>query len=210
MDTETPAPNNLRRLRWLLWALVLVAVGVFAFLLSRPTIQWSRTEPGSPGFTIGGPFTLTGTDGKPFSSTALAGKPYAVFFGFTHCPDVCPNTLGRLAKLRRQLGKGDAALPIVFVSVDPARDTPKVIGDYLHLFGAPIIGLTGSEAQVADVAKRHAVYFAKVPDKDAPGGYTMDHSSQVLLFDREGRFVSTIAMEEGDAPALAKLQRITS
>ena len=197
-----------KRLRWILWGLVAVALAGFALLLSRPTYQWSRTEPGSPGFTIGGPFTLTGTDGKPFSSASLAGKPYVVFFGFTHCPDVCPNTLGRLAKLRRELGKGDDAFTILFVTVDPKRDTPKVVGDYLQLFGTPIVGLTGTEAEVAAVAKQHAVWLGKVPDKSAPDGYTMDHSSQVLLFGRDGKFVSTIALEEGDAVALDKLRRI--
>ncbi|GLR48711.1 SCO family protein [Sphingomonas astaxanthinifaciens] len=197
-----------KRLRWILWGLVGIALVGFALLLSRPAYQWSRTEPGSPGFTIGGPFTLTGTDGKPFSSTSLAGKPYVVFFGFTHCPDVCPNTLGRLAKLRRELGKGDDAFTILFVTVDPKRDTPRVVGDYLQLFGTPIVGLTGTEAQVAAVAKSHAVWLGKVADKSAPDGYTMDHSSQVLLFGRDGKFVSTIALEEGDNVALDKLRRI--
>jgi protein SCO1/2 len=133
-----------------------------------------------------------------------------VFFGFTNCPDVCPNTLGRLAKLRGALGKGDGAFDIVFISVDPKRDTPAVMKDYVGLFGTPIIGLTGSEEQVAAVAKSHAIYQARVPDKAAPGGYTVDHGSQVLLFGRNGKFVSTIAQEEADAPALDKLRRIVA
>lgn len=211
MDTEAPRKSPVTKLRLLLWGLVAAALIAFAFLLARPAPQWSRTQPGSPSFTLGGPFTLTGTDGKPFSSaTQLAGKPYALFFGFTHCPDVCPNTLGRLAKLRKDLGKGDDAFRIVFVSVDPARDTPKVIADYVQLFGTPIVGLTGTPKQVAAVAKQHAVYQQKVADEGAPDGYTMDHSSQVLLFGRDGKFVSTIALEEGNDVALEKLKRIAS
>lgn len=201
-------------LRVILWSLVGVAALAFAgLLLMRPEgpQTTSRADPGMPGFTIGAPFMLTGADGKPFNSAqALAGRPYAVFFGFTNCPDVCPNTLGKLAKLRSQLGQGDKAFDIVFVSVDPKRDTPAVVRDYVGLFGTPIIGLTGTEEQVAAVAKSHAIYQARIPNKEAPGGYTVDHGSQVLLFGKDGKFVSTIAQEEGDAPALDKLRRITA
>ena len=211
MATEGPSPR-LKMLRLILWALVGLAALAFVWLLlmrpEGPTVT-SRADPGMPGFTIGAPFTLTGTDGQPFSSAqALAGRPYAVFFGFTNCPDVCPNTLGRLAKLRGQLGQGDKAFDIVFISVDPKRDTPPVVKDYVGMFGTPIIGLTGTEQQVADVAKRHAIYQARVPNSEAPGGYTVDHGSQVLLFGRDGKFVATIAQEEADAPALDKLRRI--
>jgi protein SCO1/2 len=201
-------------LRVILWSLVGVAALAFAgLLLMRPggPQTASRADPGMPGFTIGAPFALTGADGKPFNSAqALAGRPYAMFFGFTNCPDVCPNTLGKLAKLRSELGRGDKAFDIVFVSIDPKRDTPAVMRDYVGLFGTPIIGLTGTEEQVAAVAKSHAIYQARIPNKEASGGYTVDHGSQVLLFGKDGKFVSTIAQEEGDAPALDKLRRITA
>ncbi len=211
MATDAPRRSPLALARILLWGLVALAALAAAFLWLRPAPTPGQVQPGIPGFTIGAPFTLTGTDGKPFASAErLAGKPFALFFGFTNCPDVCPNTLGRLAAFRKQLGKGDAAFEIVFVSVDPARDTPKVVGDYIGLFGTPITGLTGTEAQVAEVAKRHAIYQKKVADAASPGGYTVDHGAAVLLFDREGKFVSTIAQEEGPAPALDKLKRITA
>jgi protein SCO1/2 len=201
----------MKLLRWLLWGAVGVAALVFAFLLLRPAPGPGTTiQKGVPGFTLGGPFTLTGTDGKPFSSEQLKGRPYAVFFGFTHCPDVCPNTLGRLAKLRQQLGAGDRSFEILFVSVDPKRDTPKAVADYVGLFGTPIIGLTGSEQQVARVAEQHATYQKIVADEQAPDGYTVDHGAAVLLFGRDGKFVSTIAQEEGDAPAMDKLRRIVA
>lgn len=206
--------SKLKVLRLALWSMVGLAAVAFAWLLlvrpDSPTVT-SRADPGMPGFSIGGSFQLTGTDGKPFDSAkALNGRPYAMFFGFTHCPDVCPNTLGKLAKLRRDLGKGDGAFDIVFVSVDPERDSPKVVGDYIELFGTPIIGLTGNAQQVQAVAKQHAVYAAKVPSAEAEGGYTVDHGSQVLLFGRDGKFVSTIAQEESDAVAVQKLRRITA
>jgi protein SCO1/2 len=211
MVTEATRPK-LKMLRLLLWALVGLATVAFAWLLltrpEGPTVT-SRADPGMPGFSIGAPFTLTGTDGQPFSSAqALNGRPYAVFFGFTNCPDVCPNTLGRLAKLRRDLGKGEQAFDIVFISVDPKRDTPAVVRDYVGLFGTPIIGLTGNEEQVASVAKSHAIYQARIADPESPGGYTVDHGSQVLLFGRDGKFVATIAQEEAEQPALDKLRRI--
>ena len=213
MDTTDtkPARNPLRMVRLVTWGLVAMAALVFAFLLLRqPSDRNAQVETALPGFTLGGPFTLTGADGKPFSSAQLAGKPYAMFFGFTNCPDVCPNTLGRLASLRQQLGKGDDSFRIVFVSVDPQRDTPQAVGAYAELFDTPIIGLTGSPEQVAAVAKQHAIYQARRADPNQPDGYTMDHGAAVLLFDRDGNFVSTIAQEEGNAPALDKLRRVTA
>lgn len=211
MDTEAPARSPLKMVRLALWGAVAIAALVFAFLWLRPSPQQGMVvQKGLPGFTLGGPFSLTGTDGKPFSSEQLRGRPYVVFFGFTHCPDVCPNTLGRLAKLRNELGKGPNAFEIVFVSVDPKRDTPQVVRDYVGLFDTPIIGLTGSAEQVAKVAEQHAIYQKRVADAQAPDGYTVDHGAAVLLFGRDGKFVATIAQEEGDPPALDKLRRITA
>jgi protein SCO1/2 len=202
----------MKTVRLALWGAVAIAALVLAFLLLRPTSpqQGALVQKGLPGFTLGGPFTLTGTDGRPFSTEQLRGRPYVVFFGFTHCPDVCPNTLGRLAKLRQQLGKGDRAFEIVFVSVVTQRDTPQAVRDYVGLFDTPIIGLTGTEQDVAKVAEQHAIFQKRVADPEAPDGYTVDHGAAVLLFGRDGGFVSTIAQEEGDAPALDKLRRIVA
>jgi protein SCO1/2 len=158
--------------------------------------------------SFGGPFTLVGSDGQPFPSSRLAGKPYAIFFGFTHCPDVCPTALARLVKLRRELGQGDDSFRIVFVSVDPERDGPEQVGAYEKAFGGPVIALTGSPEQVAQVKKQYGIFSQKVPD--GSGGYTVDHTATVLLFDRNGRFASTISAEEQDAPALDKLKQLTS
>ena len=121
---------SLARVRLALWIVLgLVAAGIVVLLWRQSEPQQSVTQT-SLG-TIGGPFTLTGSDGKSFASSQLNGRPAAIFFGFTHCPDVCPTTLARLTKLRRQLGKGDDALSIVFISVDPERDTPDEVGNYV-------------------------------------------------------------------------------
>jgi protein SCO1/2 len=194
------------RLRILLWVLVALAAAAFAFLQFRPVPQQSPLGPAFEITGVGGPFTLTGSDGKPFASTSLAGKPYVIFFGFTHCPDVCPTTLARLVKLRQQLKVGERPFEILFVSVDPDRDGPAEVGKYAELFGSPIIGLTGSPAQIDQVKKQFGIFSQKVPDQ--VGGYSVDHTSTVLLFDRNGKFVATIAPEEGDGPALEKLKRV--
>src|SRR5262245_8995966 len=139
---------SLARLRIALWVVVgLVAIGgILLALLPRSPNLPSASE--TPLTNIGGRFTLTGGDGKPFSSEQLHGWPAAIFFGFTHCPDVCPTTLARLAKLRRQLGKGDDGFAIVFITVDPERDGPAEVGAYTGLFGTPVIGLSGKPAEI--------------------------------------------------------------
>jgi protein SCO1/2 len=196
---------SIMRLRLVLWALVgLVAIGVVALVWQRSTQpqEASHTSIGA----IGGPFTLVGTDGKSFASSRLKGKPAAIFFGFTRCPDVCPTTLARLTKLRRQLPKGDEALSIVFVSVDPERDTPAEMANYLTMFDTPVIGLTGTPAQVEQAKKQFGIYSRKV--EQSGSGYSVDHTAAVILLDRNGQFVATISPEEADQVALDKLKRI--
>lgn len=198
----------MRRLRIVLWVLVAVAAAAFAYLMSRP--DSGAAPEGEPLVmsSIGGPFTLTGSDGQPFSSSALAGRPYAIFFGFTHCPDVCPTTLARMVKLRSDLRDGDRPFEILFVTVDPERDGPAEVGKYAELFNSPVIGLTGTPARIEQVKKQFGIYSRKVPDSS--GGYSVDHTATVLLFDRNGRLAGTIAPEESDTAALAKLERITA
>jgi protein SCO1 len=195
------------RVRTILWVLVAIALVALAFMMFRPVPETRKNETMTFA-SIGGPFTLTAADRKPFSSTRLSGKPYAIFFGFTNCPDVCPTTLARLIQLRKQLNEGDRPFEIVFVTVDPERDGPTEVGKYAEVFDSPIIGLTGSPAQIERVKKQFGIFSKKVPD--GSGGYTVDHTATVLLFGRNGQFSSTIAPEEQDDPALAKLKRITA
>jgi protein SCO1/2 len=196
---------SVARLRLALWALVgLAAIGAVLLLVQSRSPASNETVM----TTIGGPFTLTGSDGQPFPSSRLDGKPAAIFFGFTHCPDVCPTTLARLVKLRRTLGKGDQAMSILFITVDPERDGPAEVGSYTGLFNAPIIGLTGRPADIDRVKKQFGVFSAKV---EQPGAdYSVDHTAAVFLLDRNGKFVSTLSPEEGDAVALEKLRRISA
>lgn len=194
-------------MRLLLWLVVALAVAGVAVLLlvQRVTVHPPQAEAPIAQSNFGGPFTLVGADGKPFSSAKLSGKPYAMYFGFTRCGDVCPTTLSRLVKLRNQVG-GQNAFNIVFVTIDPARDGPKEVGQYATLFNSPIIGLTGSPAQIDQVKKQFGIYAQ--PSPDPMPGKEMMHSAIVLLFDRNGRFVSTIAPDEPDSDAVAKLQKL--
>lgn len=194
----------MRLLLWLIAALAIAGTAAL-FLIPREQTQTESTGPVKTRF--GGPFTLVGADGQPFSSPALAGKPYAIYFGFTRCGDVCPTTLSRLVKLRRQAANDDA-LRIVFVTIDPANDGPKEVGQYAALFNAPIVGLTGSQAQIDQVKKQYGIYAEPVPN--APMGKQMEHTATVLLFDQKGRFAGTIATNESDADALAKLKALVA
>jgi len=193
--------KQLRIILWLLVAAAAVAGGIL--FLRQPSAMPQST---ATQVSFGGPFTLVDGKGQPFASSKLTGKPFAIFFGFTHCPDVCPTTLARLVNLRRQLGD-DQAFRILFVTVDPERDGPAEVGAYAGLFGAPVIGLTGSPAQIAKVKKQFGIFSEKVGSGD---NYTVDHTATVLLFDRDGQFQSTIAPDETDPAALAKLKRLTA
>jgi protein SCO1/2 len=191
---------------WVLVALAVAGIAALVLIRSAPVHAPQATAAKSE-INIGGPFTLVGADGKPFSSTALKGKPFALFFGFTNCGDVCPTTLARLVKLRQQAG-GEQALQIVFITTDPERDTPPVVGQYATLFNSPIIGLTGSVDQIEQVKKSYGIYAQKHPMPG--GGYMMDHTATVLLYGRDGRFAGTIAPDEPDSSALDKLKLIVT
>ncbi|WP_037502106.1 SCO family protein [Sphingomonas jaspsi] len=198
----------LARIRIALWALVGVAALAGIWLaMQKPRPAPPSADNQMPVQSIGGPFILTGSDGKPFDSRSLEGKPYAIFFGFTHCPDVCPTTLSRLVKLRRQLGKGDDALRILFVTVDPDRDGPAEVGAYSALFATPIIGLTGTPASIDKVKKQFGIFSEKVGQGE---NYSINHTATVFLIDSKGGFVSTISPEEKDDVASEKIKRVVA
>ena len=144
-------------------------------------------------------FQLTDNAGKPFSLRDLQGKPTLVFFGFTHCPDVCPTTLVKLAQVKKNAGI--AGLRVVFITVDPARDTPPVVGLYAHAFDPDFVGLTGDEQSIAKVARNFGVAMNKV---ELPGGYyTMDHTAAVFLLNTQGQ-VAGIFTPPFDTPRLVQ------
>jgi protein SCO1 len=151
---------------------------------------------------IGGPFSLTNGDGKTVTDADLRGKYALVYFGYTFCPDVCPTTLNEVATALQSLGPKAKALQAVFISVDPARDTPAVMKRYTEAFDPRIMGLTGSPEQVAKVAKEFRVYYATHRTGPGPTDYTVDHSSILYLMGPDGRFVAPIrADEKGEAMA---------
>ena len=210
MTEKGPPPSKLREVRILGWIIVLLAIaGTAALLLvQRVTVHPPQaTTSGSASSNFGGPFTLVGADDKPFASVRLAGKPYAIYFGFTRCGDVCPTTLSRMVKLRNQAG-GATKFNIVFVTIDPAHDGPREVGQYATLFNSPIIGLTGSAQQIDQVKKQYGIYAE--PSPDPMPGKEMMHSAIVELFDRDGNFVASIAPDESDADALAKLKKLVA
>jgi protein SCO1/2 len=144
-------------------------------------------------------FHLTDNEGRPFSLRDLQGKPALVFFGFTHCPDVCPTTLLKLAQIRKTTGV--AGLRVVFVTVDPARDTPRLVGSYVHAFDPDFIGLTGDNQAITRLAKEFGVAVSKV---DLPGGdYTMDHSAVVFLLNEHAQ-IAAIFTPPFDTPRFAE------
>ena len=209
MTENTPPRSRLKTVRLLLWALVALALlGVAAMLLlRRDDADPPQAAVATAQSNFGGPFTLTNGEGRRFSSAALAGKPYAIFFGFTRCGDVCPTTLARLVKLRREAAN-DQAMNILFVTIDPKNDRPKEVGQYGAMFNAPIIGLTGTEAEIEQVKKQYGI-FAQ-PSAHPMPGKEMEHTGTVLLFDRQGRFVATVSPDEPDSAALEKFKRITT
>ena len=154
---------------------------------------------------IGGPFRLTDQNGEPFSDQDLRGKSFLVFFGFTHCPDVCPTTLFDISEIMRNLGKDADRTAAVFITVDPERDTPAALKEYLSSFDPHVRGLSGDLADIAAVAKAYRVYYRKVPLEG--GDYTMDHTAIVYLMDKEGQFVSPFNMRRTADVAAAELRK---
>lgn len=154
---------------------------------------------------IGGPFQLTDQNGKAVTDKSLKGKPTLIFFGYTHCPDVCPTSLFEMSEVLRALGKDADKVNAVFISVDPERDTPATMKDYLSSFDPHLEGLSGDPAETAKVITSYRVYAKKVPTKD--GDYTMDHTALIYLMDREGRFVSPFNLKRSPEEAATELKR---
>lgn len=180
-------------------AFIVVIVGAAGFNMIR-----DRNAANEP---FGGPFNLVTMDGKPFTEKDLRATPSAIFFGFTHCPDVCPTTLYELDGYLKQLGPEAADIKAYFISVDPERDTQEIMKTYVSNVSDRIIGITGTPENVADVVKSFHIYAKKIPTED--GEYTVDHTASVFLLDEGGRFRGTIAYQENPDTALEKLKNLT-
>lgn len=189
-------------------AIVLVAVSAFLLLRERPTgLPPSGTQViVEDANLIGGAYVLTDENGNRFTEADALGRPTAIFFGFSHCPDVCPTTLYELSVLMGQLGADADRLNVLFVSVDYERDGPEEVAAYTSVFDPRIVGLAGTAEEIATATSAYRVYYAKVPLEN--GGYTIDHTASVYLMDRNGRFVGTLAYGEDMAVRLQKLQAL--
>lgn len=177
-------------------ATVLAGILVMTGRSGQPLVQTSA---------IGGPFQLLDQDGRPFTDQDLKGRPTLIFFGFTHCPDVCPTKLFEVSEVLRALGPDADRAQALFITVDPERDTPQVLKDYLANFDPHLRGLTGDSDAVAGVIKAYRVYAKKVPLEG--GSYTMDHTAIVYLMDKEGRFVAPFRLSGTPQEAAAELRK---
>lgn len=198
----TNRSRGLRRLRIVLWALVAVAGAGAAFLALGPIP--SSVSAGEAIYAK--PFELVDHTGTAVTEATYLGKPSAWFYGFTYCPDVCPTALAEMSAILEALGPDAEKLRVVFVSVDPERDTPEIMKDYVEYFDARITGLTGDLAQVSTMVKDRYIFFEKVPLEG--GDYTMEHQASIQLVTADGRFFGTLVAEEGFDTRLAKVRRL--
>jgi protein SCO1/2 len=173
------------RINPVLFVIALFVAGFAAAYSIRLAPEGSRTEGRA---LIGGPFTLADTAGKRVTDRDFRGKLMLVFFGYTHCPDVCPTEMQNMADVMEKLGPDAKQVAPVFISVDPVRDTPEALSDYVKNFSPLITGLTGSQEEIASAAKAYRVYFRKADG--GPEDYTVDHSVFVYLMDREGNYLT--------------------
>ena len=188
----------------MLGGLVILGAGVLLALAHRDTPR------GAAGTllasAIGGPFRLVDQNGKTVTDADLKGKWSLVYFGYTHCPDACPTALNDIAIALDQLGPKREAVRAVFITVDPERDTPEVLKEYVTSFDAPILALSGSPDEIARAAKAYRVYYAKHPE---PGGdYSMDHSSVIYVMDPEGRFTASFTHQSTPEEIAERLKKL--
>jgi protein SCO1 len=181
-----------------------ITAGVVLCFAAIALIAGSRSS-GLPVAAIGGPFRLIDQNGKTVTDQDMKGKPFLVFFGFTHCPDVCPTTLFDVSEVMRSLGPDADRTAALFITVDPERDTPASMKDYLGSFDPHLRGLTGDADALATVAKEYRVYYKKVPLDG--GDYTMDHTAIVYLMDKDGHFVSPFSLKRKPDVAAAELRK---
>jgi len=185
--------------------ILVAAVAIAAAGLSYIYLNRQGSE-AAGGIAIGGPIKLTDQNGAKFDSATLAGKPYAVFFGYTHCPDVCPTTLTDIAQATDAIGDKAKDFTTLFVTIDPERDTVPVLKDYMSNFTAKAIGLTGTPDEIAAAAKEFRVYYKKVPTSD--GGYSMDHTAVLYLMDSHGEFRGIISYAEDHDAYVRKIKEV--
>jgi protein SCO1/2 len=207
MRRSTPAPKRTPPFALIAVVFAGVLVLVAGLLIALALRDQAKGVAGGPlAAAIGGKFSLVDQNGKPFTDADLKGKWQLVFFGYTHCPDVCPTSLNDLSLALDKLGAKKDQVGIVFISVDPERDTPDVMKSYVDAFGGPIVALTGSPQAVAEAAKGYRVYFAKHPRGD--GDYDMDHSALIYVMDPQGRFTASFTPDTPPDDIATRLRKL--
>jgi len=187
--------------------LVIVAAFVGSLVIGLLVMLWALggTRSIATPVAIGGPFQLTDQSGQTVTDKEMQGRPTLIFFGFTHCPDVCPTSLFEISEVLRAMGQDADKVNAYFISVDPERDTTDAMKEYLSSFDPHLKGLTGPPQDLAKVISEYRVYAKKVPLKD--GDYTMDHTALVYLMDREGKFVAPFNLKRTPDEAATDLKR---
>lgn len=194
--------NALKIVRLTAWAAIGIITVALLYVLLNPVDR----EQGTGVASIGGPFRLADHDGQVVSDASLRGKPFALFFGFTHCPDVCPTSMLEITNDLNALGEATKDFRVYFVTVDPARDTAALLKEYTGSFDNRIIGLVPKdEAELAGIARLYRAIYRKV---ETPSGYTMDHTASIYLMDAKGAFFGTLDSKETPAVRQAKLKRL--
>jgi protein SCO1/2 len=201
MKTKSTAQAS--RLPLLLAAFLCGLFLIFGIILFATGSSFSPI--GQAVAAIGGPLDLEDQNSQPFTDAQMKGHPFLVFFGFTHCPDICPTTLFDMSQMMKALGLDATRVGALFITVDPDRDTPKVLKDYLSNFDPHLRGLTGNQAQIDAAIKEYRVYAKKVLLEN--GDYTMDHTAMVYLMDKDGRFVAPFSMTRTPEAEAADLRR---
>ncbi|OXT01951.1 hypothetical protein B7H23_03145 [Notoacmeibacter marinus] len=198
----------MRTLRIVSWTIVGLLIVAIAGALVYQSVFGGSERSMIADTKMGAPFELIDHNGDPITEKSLEGQPAAIFFGFTHCPEVCPTTLYEMANWLDRLGEDGESIRAFFVTVDPERDTPEMMKSYVENFTDRITGITGDPEKVAELKKAWRIYARKVPLED--GDYTMDHTASVLLIDSQGRFKGTIAYGESSDTAVEKLRRLAN
>jgi protein SCO1/2 len=193
---------------WIVVALALFGLGALAIGGSSLMPKQEAASAPSPGAPLGGAFALVDGKGAPVTEAIFRGKPSITLFGYTHCPDICPTGLMEMSRWAEELGPDADKLRFVFVTVDPERDTPQAMQDYVTAFSDRIVGISGAPEKVHAMVQDYKIYSRKVPLDG--GDYTMDHTASMILQDAEGNFVGTIDPAEAHETALAKLRRLVA